>query len=72
MIIYLCVQGKGRKRKLRDNEVVSPSEMPVYKWRRERKKWEPENEQQVEKSWQIDVYFFYLNYEILLNTYKLV
>ncbi|KAJ7529110.1 hypothetical protein O6H91_15G034400 [Diphasiastrum complanatum] len=32
------LMGKGRKRKLRENEITVPSELPVYKWRRERKK----------------------------------
>eukprot|EP00249_Psilotum_nudum_P020928 c27904_g1_i1 orf=878-1570(+) len=32
------LMGKGRKRKLHTDEIVTPSEIPVYKWRRERKK----------------------------------
>lgn len=32
------LMGKGRKRKLRDDEVVGSAAGPVYKWRQERKK----------------------------------
>uniref|UniRef100_A0A0D6QXT8 U3 small nucleolar RNA-associated protein 11 n=1 Tax=Araucaria cunninghamii TaxID=56994 RepID=A0A0D6QXT8_ARACU len=32
------LMGKGRKRKLRDDEIVVPTSGPVYKWRRERKR----------------------------------
>ncbi|GLJ30394.1 hypothetical protein SUGI_0601420 [Cryptomeria japonica] len=32
------LMGKGRKRKLREDEVVSPTSAPVYKWRKERKR----------------------------------
>ncbi|CAA0812809.1 Probable U3 small nucleolar RNA-associated protein 11 [Striga hermonthica] len=32
------LQKKGRKRKLRENEIVSPVSRPVYKWRQERKR----------------------------------
>lgn len=31
-------QKKGRKRKLREEEIVSPTSKPVYKWRAERKR----------------------------------
>ncbi|KAH9320532.1 hypothetical protein KI387_015171, partial [Taxus chinensis] len=31
------LMGKGRKRKLRDDEIVVPTSGPVYKWRKERK-----------------------------------
>ncbi|XAR69834.1 hypothetical protein NMG60_11001562 [Bertholletia excelsa] len=31
-------QKKGRKRKLREDEIVSPTSKPVYKWRPERKR----------------------------------
>ncbi|KAI3849246.1 hypothetical protein MKX03_001645 [Papaver bracteatum] len=32
------LQKKGRKRKLREDEIVSPTSGPVYKWRTERKR----------------------------------
>ncbi|XP_024030994.1 probable U3 small nucleolar RNA-associated protein 11 [Morus notabilis] len=32
------LQKKGRKRKLREDEIVSPTSKPVYKWRAERKR----------------------------------
>ncbi|XP_047327364.1 probable U3 small nucleolar RNA-associated protein 11 [Impatiens glandulifera] len=32
------LQKKGRKRKLREDEIVCPTEKPVYKWRAERKR----------------------------------
>lgn len=32
------LMGKGRKRKLRDDEIVHPTSGPVYKWRKERKR----------------------------------
>lgn len=32
------LMGKGRKRKLQSDEIMSPSELPVYRWRQERKK----------------------------------
>ncbi|KZV18292.1 hypothetical protein F511_25396 [Dorcoceras hygrometricum] len=32
------LQKKGRKRKLREDEMVSPTSRPVYKWRQERKR----------------------------------
>lgn len=32
------LQKKGRKRKLREDEIVIPTEKPVFKWRRERKR----------------------------------
>lgn len=32
-------QKKGRKRKLREDEIVNPTNKPVYKWRAERKRW---------------------------------
>lgn len=32
-------QKKGRKRKLREDEIVCPTSKPVYKWRAERKRW---------------------------------
>ncbi|KAL3819735.1 hypothetical protein ACJIZ3_005640 [Penstemon smallii] len=32
------LQKKGRKRKLREDEIVSPTSRPVYKWRQERKR----------------------------------
>ncbi|PON45510.1 Small-subunit processome, Utp [Parasponia andersonii] len=32
------LQKKGRKRKLREDEIVSPTSRPVYKWRAERKR----------------------------------
>lgn len=32
------LMGKGRKRKLRDDEIVHPTAGPVYKWRKERKR----------------------------------
>ncbi|KAL7097790.1 hypothetical protein ACP275_10G165000 [Erythranthe tilingii] len=32
------LQKKGRKRKLREDEIVSPTSKPVYKWRQERKR----------------------------------
>lgn len=32
------LMGKGRRRKLKSNEVVSPSEVPVYRWHQHRKK----------------------------------
>lgn len=31
-------QKKGRKRKLREDEIVRPTTKPVYKWRAERKR----------------------------------
>ncbi|CAH9131002.1 unnamed protein product [Cuscuta epithymum] len=31
-------QKKGRKRKLREDEIVTPTEKPVFKWRQERKR----------------------------------
>ncbi|XP_043694979.1 probable U3 small nucleolar RNA-associated protein 11 [Telopea speciosissima] len=32
------LQKKGRKRKLREDEIVCPTSKPVYKWRKERKR----------------------------------
>ncbi|WOH06320.1 hypothetical protein DCAR_0625745 [Daucus carota subsp. sativus] len=32
------LQKKGKKRKLREDEIVSPTSKPVYKWRQERKR----------------------------------
>ncbi|KAL8493861.1 hypothetical protein ACS0TY_024867 [Phlomoides rotata] len=32
------LQKKGRKRKLREDEIVSPTSRPVFKWRQERKR----------------------------------
>ncbi|XP_073067216.1 probable U3 small nucleolar RNA-associated protein 11 [Primulina eburnea] len=32
------VQKRGKKRKLREDEMVSPTSRPVYKWRQERKR----------------------------------
>ncbi|KAJ4973624.1 hypothetical protein NE237_006798 [Protea cynaroides] len=32
------LQKKGRKRKLREDEIVCPTSRPVYKWRKERKR----------------------------------
>lgn len=32
------LQKKGRKRKLREDEIVTPTDKPVFKWRRERKR----------------------------------
>lgn len=37
--IFSNEQKKGRKRKLREDEIVSPTSKPVYKWRTERKRW---------------------------------
>ena len=36
--INILFQKKGRKRKLREDEMVSPTSKPVYKWRAERKR----------------------------------
>lgn len=36
--IFSNEQKKGRKRKLREDEIVSPTSKPVYKWRTERKR----------------------------------
>jgi hypothetical protein len=33
-----AVMGKGRKRKLRKGELEEESALPVFKWKRERKK----------------------------------
>lgn len=42
MVMVMSMQkelmGKGRKRKLQSSEVLSPSEVPVYKWHQERKR----------------------------------
>ncbi|EFJ37989.1 hypothetical protein SELMODRAFT_73763 [Selaginella moellendorffii] len=42
MVITMSMQkeimGKGRKRKMKSDELVTPSSMPVFKWRNERKK----------------------------------
>jgi hypothetical protein len=32
------LSGKGRKRKLRPNELENPSDLPVYRWKVERKR----------------------------------
>jgi U3 small nucleolar RNA-associated protein 11 len=39
-IIDLLVHGQkpGRKRKLREDEMVNPTSQPVYKWRAQRKR----------------------------------
>jgi len=34
----ICKQKKGRKRKLREDEIVCPTSKAVYKWRAERKR----------------------------------
>ncbi|KAJ0100398.1 hypothetical protein Patl1_21018 [Pistacia atlantica] len=38
MALQKELQKKGRKRKLREEEIVSPTSRPVYKWRSERKR----------------------------------
>ncbi|CAM8942043.1 unnamed protein product [Rhodiola kirilowii] len=38
MCLQKELQKKGRKRKLREDEIVSPTSGPVYKWRTERKR----------------------------------
>ncbi|XP_021836114.1 probable U3 small nucleolar RNA-associated protein 11 [Spinacia oleracea] len=38
MALQKELQKKGRKRKLREDEIVSPTGRPVYKWRAERKR----------------------------------
>ncbi|XP_052176764.1 probable U3 small nucleolar RNA-associated protein 11 [Diospyros lotus] len=38
MALQKELQKKGRKRKLREDEIVSPTSRPVYKWRAERKR----------------------------------
>ncbi|XP_031490981.1 probable U3 small nucleolar RNA-associated protein 11 [Nymphaea colorata] len=38
MALQTELQKKGRKRKLRDDELVCPTDRPVYKWRKERKR----------------------------------
>ncbi|KAF3791437.1 putative U3 small nucleolar RNA-associated protein 11 [Nymphaea thermarum] len=38
MALQRELQKKGRKRKLRDDELVCPTDQPVYKWRKERKR----------------------------------
>ncbi|XP_044507031.1 probable U3 small nucleolar RNA-associated protein 11 [Mangifera indica] len=38
MALQKELQKKGRKRKLREDEIVSPTSRPVYKWRTERKR----------------------------------
>eukprot|EP01018_Ginkgo_biloba_P020893 Gb_21329 [translate_table: standard] len=38
MTLQKQLMGKGRKRKLRDNEIVVPTSGPVYRWRKERKR----------------------------------
>ncbi|XP_028752929.1 probable U3 small nucleolar RNA-associated protein 11 isoform X1 [Neltuma alba] len=38
MVMQKELQKKGRKRKLREDEVVCPTSRPVYKWRSERKR----------------------------------
>lgn len=38
MALQKELQKKGRKRKLREDELVSPTSRPVYKWRAERKR----------------------------------
>ena len=35
---YFIYQKRGRKRKLREDEIVCPTSKPVYKWRAERKR----------------------------------
>ncbi|CAK9168243.1 unnamed protein product [Ilex paraguariensis] len=38
MVMQKELHKKGRKRKLREDEIVSPTSKPVYKWRPERKR----------------------------------
>ncbi|XP_021729489.1 probable U3 small nucleolar RNA-associated protein 11 isoform X1 [Chenopodium quinoa] len=38
MALQKELQKKGRKRKLREDEIVCPTDRPVYKWRAERKR----------------------------------
>lgn len=38
MALQKELQKKGKKRKLREDEIVSPTSKPVYKWRQERKR----------------------------------
>uniref|UniRef100_A0A7N0TNL2 U3 small nucleolar RNA-associated protein 11 n=1 Tax=Kalanchoe fedtschenkoi TaxID=63787 RepID=A0A7N0TNL2_KALFE len=38
MTLQKELQKKGQKRKLREDEIVSPTTKPVYKWRKERKR----------------------------------
>ncbi|KAK4770101.1 hypothetical protein SAY87_030633 [Trapa incisa] len=38
MALQKELQKKGRKRKLREDEIISPTSKPVYKWRPERKR----------------------------------
>jgi len=37
-IFSIYDQKNGRKRKLREDEIVNPTSRPVYKWRAERKR----------------------------------
>ncbi|MQL87375.1 hypothetical protein Taro_019919 [Colocasia esculenta] len=38
MVLQKELQKKGRKRKLREDEIICPTTRPVYKWRSERKR----------------------------------
>ena len=37
-VVCILIQKKGRKLKLREDEIVCPTSKPVYKWRAERKR----------------------------------
>ena len=37
-ILSFMLQKSGRKRRLREDEIVQPTSRPVYKWRAERKR----------------------------------
>lgn len=38
ILLFMLNQKSGRKRKLREEELVNPTDKPVYKWRQERKR----------------------------------